>query len=325
MSLTRRHAIEIALAAAAAGLVAPPAWSSETPLSPEMTGTGTPDLGTPDLATPGLDALVNGASDAFDRLTVPVTLNGHGPYPFMVDTGANISCVARRVAQALALPVQPSRPVHTMVAVRSQPLALIDVLTVGRQTRRSMAALALQLEDPRLGGVLAVDWLQNQRLTLDFTRNSLELADSRHDFSRPGRVILQARRRLGQLTIVDAELGETRISALIDSGSEASLCNAPLRRLIERRRAAGERRQMVQMISVLGEPFAGELLYLPFLRLGGLELGNVPVVHADTHAFQIWGVADVPAVLLGMDLLRQFRAVSLDYGRSQVRFDLHPA
>jgi hypothetical protein len=26
--------------------------------------------------------------------------------------------------------------------------------------------------------------------------------------------------------------------------------------------------------------------------------------------------------LLGMDLLKQFRAVSLDFGRSQVRFDL---
>jgi predicted aspartyl protease len=266
---------------------------------------------------------VNGASDAFDHLTVPVTLNGHGPYPFMVDTGANISCVARRLADALAMPIQPSRPVHTMVGVRSQPLALIEALEVGRKTRRGMAALALQLDDPRLGGVLAVDWLQNQRLTLDFTRNCLELAESRHDFSLPGRVIVQARRRLGQLTIVDADLGATRISALIDSGSEASLCNAPLRRLIERRRGSRERREMVQMVSILGEPFAGELLYLPFLRLGGLELGNVPVVHADTHAFEIWGVAEVPAVLLGMDLLRQFRAVSLDYGRSMVRFDLH--
>jgi predicted aspartyl protease len=318
MSMTRRHAIEIALATAAAGLAAPRAWSSAAPAAPETAG-----LAPPALSAPSLDGLVDGASDAFDHLTVPVTVNGHGPYPFMVDTGANISCVARRLADALALPIQPSRPVHTMVGVRPQPLALIDTLTFGRQTRRSTTALALQLEDPRLGGVLAVDWLQNQRLTLDFARNRLELADSRHDLSLPGRVIVQARRRLGQLTIVDAELGETRISALIDSGSEASLCNAPLRRLIERRRVSRERREMVQMVSILGEPFAGELLYLPFLRLGGLELGNVPVVHADTHAFQIWGVAEVPAVLLGMDLLRQFRAVSLDYGRSMVRFDLH--
>lgn len=320
MSPSRRHAIELLLASAAS-LVATRARSTVTPLAP---GPLPPSPAPTDAGAPGTDGLVDGASDPFDRLTVPVTLNGHGPYPFMVDTGANISCVARRLADALALPVQPPRPVHTMVGVRPQPLALIDELTVGRQTRRGMAALALQLDDPRLGGVLGVDWLQNQRLTLDFVRNSLELADSRHDFSRPGRVIVQARRRQGQLTIVDAELGAQKISALIDSGSEASLCNDRLRRLMERR-ASRERREVVRMVSILGEPFAGELLYLPFLRLGGLELGNVPVVHADTHAFQIWGVAETPAVLLGMDLLRQFQAVSLDYGRSQVRFDLHPA
>jgi hypothetical protein len=76
---------------------------------------------------------------------------------------------------------------------------------------------------------------------------------------------------------------------------------------------------------VIGEPFSGELVYLPFLRLGGLQLGNVGVVHSDAHAFAIWGLADKPAILLGMDLLRQFRAVSLDFGRSQVRFDLSDA
>jgi len=321
MSTTRRHAIEILLASAASGLAAPCAWATQAPPAPNLPG----QAGTPAIEPPGADGVVDGVSDRFDHLTVPVTLNGHGPYPFMVDTGANISCIARRLAETLALPVQPPRPVHTVVGVRSQPLVLIDELAVGRQTRRGLAALAVSLGDPQIGGVLAVDWLQDQRLTLDFSRNSLELAKSRHDFERPGRVVVQARRRLGQLTIVDAQLGERRISALIDSGSEASLCNGPLQRLLERRHGVGERRQVVRMVSIFGEPFAGEVFYLPFLRLGGLELGNVPVIYADTHAFKIWGVAETPAVLLGMDLLRQFRAVSLDYGRSQVRFDLQPA
>ena len=132
---------------------------------------------------------------------------------------------------------------------------------------------------------------------------------------------MPARRRLGQLTIIDAELGGREISAMIDSGSEASLCNSALMKLLDRPNRRGKR-LIVPMVSILGEPFQGEMVYLPFLRLGGLQLGAVPVVFADTHVFEIWGLEDKPAVLLGMDLLRQFRAVSLDFGRSQVRFDL---
>lgn len=313
MKMTRRHAAEALLAAVAAG-VCPALARAAVPEAPPLPAAPAPE-----------DSRLDGGHDAFDHMTVPVMLNGQGPFPFMVDTGANISCVARRVAEALSLPTRPPRQVHTVVTARPQPLVLIAELQVGAQTRRDMSALSLVIDDPRLGGVLAVDWLQNQRLTLDFARNSLEFAPSRHEYGRPGRVVVSARRRHGQLTIVEALLGDRSIAALIDSGSEVSLCNASLRALLDRMGATQPRQEVVHMVSILGEAFAGEMIYLPFLRLGGLQLGNVPVVESDSHAFDVWGVADTPAVLLGMDLLRQFRAVSLDFGRSQVRFDLAEA
>ena len=54
---------------------------------------------------------------------------------------------------------------------------------------------------------------------------------------------------------------------------------------------------------------------------GGLHLGNVSVFYADMHVFDIWGLKDKPAIVLGMDLLTEFKSVALDFGRSQVRFD----
>jgi hypothetical protein len=187
-----------------------------------------------------------------------------------------------------------------------------------------MAALSIRLEQPDVQGVLAVDWLKGQRLVLDFANSSLQFAASRKESSGPGHVVVPARRRNGQLTMVDAELGEKRVNAMIDSGSDTSVCNTPLLRLLDRAQAIPVNRQLVEMVTVIGEPFSGELVYLPFLRLGGLQLGNVGVMHADTHVFDIWGLADKPTVLLGMDLLRVFQAVALDFGRSQVRFDLRP-
>ena len=316
MDRTRRQTGAILLGAAAAAFA--PARAHARADAPSLAPPANPPVSAGQDAPAG--PIATGA-DAFDHLTAPVMINGQGPYPFVVDTGANISCVARGLAQALKLPFQEPRPMHTIVGVRDQPLALVDELRVGDQTRRDMPMLAASLDNPKLAGVLGVDWLQDQRLTLDFARKSLEFAASHDDWRRSGQVIVPARRRLGQLTIIDATLGATRISAMIDSGSQASLCNTALLKLLDRS-ARPAKRQVISMVSILGEPFAGDLVFLPFLKLGGLQLGNVPVVYADTHVFEIWGLAQTPAVLLGMDLLRQFRAVSLDFGRSQVRFDL---
>ena len=62
----------------------------------------------------------------------------------------------------------------------------------------------------------------------------------------------------------------------------------------------------VPMETVVGERFMGEQVYLPFMRLGGLQLGNVPVVFSDMHVFDLWRLHDKPAVVIGMDLLTQF-------------------
>src|SRR6516225_4057019 len=154
MPMTRRTAAWSLMALAAAGACPDRGWAA---IPDAASRAPTPD-GQPE------PSQLDGGQDGFEHMTVPVTVNGQGPFPFMVDTGANISCVARRVAEALALPMEPPRQVHTVVGVRSQPMAQIGELRVGAQKRRDMAVLALPIDDPRLCGVLAVDWLQNQRL-----------------------------------------------------------------------------------------------------------------------------------------------------------------
>lgn len=326
MKTSRRHMLEGLVATGAAGLFAPSALALPIEFDPSALTPRPPPPARPLPSEPAgeedVAGHVDGGQDRFEHLTAPVTLNGSGPYSFIVDTGASISCVAHDLAESLGLPMQPARPVHTMVGVKPQPLAMVDELRIGARRQRRMSALALQLDQPGIQGVLAVDWLKGQRVTLDFTRSRLSFERSREERSTSDIVVVPARRRHGQLTIVDADLGDRRISAMIDSGSELSLCNSQLLALLDRKATRPPERRRIEMLTIIGEPFSGDLVMLPFLRLGGLQLGEVPVVHADTHVFRIWGLEDKPAVLLGMDLLRQFRAVSLDFGRSQVRFDL---
>jgi predicted aspartyl protease len=262
--------------------------------------------------------------DGFEHMLAPVTVNGQGPFQFLMDTGANTSCISRDLAKRLALKATEPARVHTVVGVRERPGVMIETLRVGERSRRAVRAASLPLE-PGIDGVLGVDWLKGQRLELGFKARSLAITRSKTDHSGEGVAVVPARRSQGQLTIVDADLGGRRISAMIDSGSQMTICNTALRALVadfNHRSQRDDAYNRVNLETLVGESFSGELIYLPFLRLGGLQMGNVPAVWADMHVFDLWGLKEIPALVLGMDLLAQFDTVSLDFGRSQVRFDL---
>ncbi len=305
MQLSRRQASASLIALAATG----------APLSQALAQT---------LATEEPPTEFGAGRDGYEHMLAPVSVNGQGPFQFLMDTGANTSCVSRDLAERLMLTGTAPARIHTVVSVRERPTVLIDRLQVGDRSRKAVRAAALPL-NKGLDGVLGVDWLEGQRLVLAFKAKSISIAHSVRDVAADGSVIVPARRRMGQLTIVDADLNGRPISAMVDSGSQMTIANSPLRALVaadNRRSGASDTYPQVGMETLAGEPFSGEMLYLPFLRLGGLQLGNVPVVHANMHVFDLWGLKDKPALVLGMDLLTQFDTVSLDFGRSQVRFDL---
>lgn len=309
----QRRALMLAALAAALG----PAAFAQTPEqtkepAPEQAPAGDDDA----------DIRLAAATDTHDHLTAPVMINGVGPYPFLIDTGANVSCVSSRLAADLGLAAGPPTAVHTAVGRKMRPSFVIDRLQVGARDRRGVKAPALPLWSGDHGGVLGVDWLKGQRLSLDFRTGTVEIGKSQADRSATGQVVVTARRRHGQLTIVDADLGSTRISAMIDSGSEVTICNDALRAIVDARTLGSERPQTIGLETLAGESFRAQMIYLPFLRLGGLQLGNVRAAHANMHVFKLWALADRPALILGMDLLRQFNCVTLDFGRSTVRFDI---
>ena len=58
------------------------------------------------------------------------------------------------------------------------------------------------------------------------------------------------------------------------------------------------------------------------IRFDQLIFGASDIVIADLQVFDIWGLSDRPALLIGMNFLRGFDRVSIDYGLKELRFDL---
>lgn len=305
------------------GLLAAAGLAAAAPFDLAQAQVVTSDTVPPD--TEGTDpSKVATSRDASLRMVAPVTINGQGPYLFLVDTGSNRSCISRKLAERLGLPPGPQVSVHTVVKSQLRPTVIIDRLQLGSRSQRRVKIPALDLVgSDDVDGILGVDWLKGQRLVLNFKGRELEIMDPVRESSRDGRIVVPARRRSGQLTLIDADVGGARISAMIDSGSELSLGNNALRRLVTSSGSVhADKFQRVYITTVVGETFPGDLLFVPFMRLGGLNIGNVPVVFAETHVFELWELQKTPAIILGMDLLTQFNAVALDFGRSTVRFDI---
>ena len=262
------------------------------------------------------------ARDPYRRMTAPVMLNRQGPYFFVVDTGANQSVVSREIATALSLKEGPILPLHGVAGVEDTPTAVVPEVRIGADTEKDVLMPVLPKAAIGADGILGIDRLRNQRLTLDFKRRRLEVQKSHFEDVPPFTSSVKARQRFGQLTIVDADLGGIRIAAFLDSGAERTIGNPALLDLAVLRNPTSKFFE-VPVISVTGKTIAGRVAMLPVLRLGNVRLVDIAITFADLHVFQIWGL-QAPAVLIGMDALSVFDSVTLDFGRAEVWFELAP-
>jgi len=286
---------------------------------------------TPD--APSDSAALGAGADQARRMTVPVRIDGQGPYPFVVDTGANRSVLAAELAAELGLPQVGKAEIHGIAGVEPAAVALVQRLSVGEVSLRRLKAPLLPRSRLGADGLLGVDALKDRRVRLDFRENRL-LIGSRKGFELElgtittrartdleSEIIVPARFRFGQLIIIDADVGGRPVTCFLDSGSQNTVGNLALKREMEGVAPRFmEQRQIVHLVSATGQTASGESAPLPGLRLGGLRIGNLSAVFADLHVFRIWDLLDAPAILLGVDVMRHFSSIDLDFGRKQVTF-----
>jgi hypothetical protein len=56
--------------------------------------------------------------------------------------------------------------------------------------------------------------------------------------------------------------------------------------------------------------------------MGDVRIHNVTAYVGDFHIFRLWDFVEEPALLIGMDVLSQTRAIAIDYDRATVHFRL---
>lgn len=127
----------------------------------------------------------------------------------------------------------------------------------------------------------------------------------------------------GRLRASNCRVNGVRAAALVDTGAEVSVSNPALYVALQRHTA---NRQVlhgeVGLYGVTGRKVIGLDINIDEIRLDRLELTYTELVVAGLEVFDLWGLSNEPALLIGMDCLRRFSRVSIDYGRWELRFDV---
>ncbi|MDP2259570.1 MAG: retroviral-like aspartic protease family protein [Caulobacter sp.] len=264
---------------------------------------------------------IDAGRDRHDRLTIPVMIGERGPFDFVVDTGADRSALAADVAEALGLP--PGRPVmvHGITGAEIAATVFAPALTLGKVRLKGQELPVLGRDRLGVDGLLGVDVLRRRRLVMNFRERRLEIRSSGSPRTMVDKAsLVPAHARYGRLTVIDARADGARATAFVDSGGGLTIVNQALAENVRARGGWRDPAPMVALTGVTEHVAYGEVRVLEALTLGGLRFTSVPVVVCDLHLFSQWDLDQKPAVLLGVNVLRLFSSVELDYSRGHMLF-----
>lgn len=255
-----------------------------------------------------------------DRMTVPVKLSGTGPFQFLVDTGADRTAISWEIASKLGLTRGDRADVHTIAGISSVSTATVPNLQLTRNAQKIVDAPVLDSATMGADGILGVDSLRSQRVEFDFPAQTLSIVPSAapdfHD--EPGTIVVQAQRRNGRLVVTDAVANGRSVTVVIDTGAQLSIGNEALREQLIGHNLV-DPSQKVQLESVTGDLLNGDYMFVRQLEIGGLTLKNLAIVFADAHTFKELKLDRKPALLLGMNAIRAFKKVSIDFATRKFR------
>lgn len=269
------------------------------------------------------------------RMTVPVTIREaadgaaiapDASYRFVVDTGSERTVLSQELAAILRLAGGRPVKVTAMAGTVSTPTVVVPALVVGTPNvgahftgTRIEAPLLLQRH---LGaaGLVGIDTLQGKAVGIDFARKIMTVTTStrrtRREVFGPDDIVVRAKSLSGQLVVTDAQYGGRRIRVVLDTGSVISMGNIALQRLVAKTTGP---LSSIKLLSVTGAMLDADYAIVTGVRIGAIGLANLPIAFSDAAPFARLGLRDRPALLLGMDALRLFGHVRIDFANREIR------
>lgn len=258
-------------------------------------------------------------NDPVLRFTIPVQIGGQ-TWHFLVDTGAEKSGVSLELVHSLGLPTGEPSEVTGFAGSEMVPTVPLTVSGLASGPARSVDALAFSRDSIGADGFLGLDSLRDGIVLIDFGRNAIFVRHRSHLwFGEDFDAVTSMKVRDHRMVFSTAAANGVPLQAILDTGSSLSVGNDSLKAELLRRGKYGTPIP-IQILSVTGKQIAAEYVILRNVMIGQILVRNLPVAFAGPEPFEELGLGQQPAVLLGMDVLRQFDKVEIDFQKNRVRF-----
>jgi len=254
--------------------------------------------------------------DHIGRVVAPVMVNGQGPFRFVIDTGASRSSVGPSLVQALGLKMSNAPSLELEGITGSAPVSAVTIDRLRAGTLDIQHTPMPVLWAPVMAGadgILGVAGLTDQTLLVDFQHNRVVLGDEldpsvRFHYSRVHTQVVDG----GLMTAV-AYVGDVRVLAIIDTGSERTLGNPALQKALRVRNDPGYLEPVTSVYGATQQVESGRVVESPIIAIGPLRVAGVALVYGDFHIFKLWKLEQTPAIILGMDVLGTVNALGFDF------------
>ena len=254
---------------------------------------------------------------ASGHATVPVE-GSFGVRQFVFDTGAEGSAVYADFADKAGLKASGSEKLQGQTGASDVPLVQLGKLTLDGASKAQIEAVKL---DPRadgvpLAGIVGLDLFGDRTVDFDLPNKRLALlAAGDRPIAGDGIV---ATPTIGNLLTIPVQIGTVTATAVIDTGARKTRINWKLGQLLGIDPAAIAKGDTIQ--GATNKAVETGSTSVAKVELGGHVLAEAPVLVADLPVFEAFGVANKPAIILGLDWLKETRMV-IDFPARRVWFE----
>ena len=274
-------------------------------------------------------------TDTDRHLTIAVLINGHGPFDFVVDTGAERSVISESVAAILNLPSDVGVTIQGIAKAIRVNSVRADTVSFGPFVRNDVLLPILPQSTLAADGYLGLDVINGTRVTFDFKHGQLRIEQPKTLLApetkalgteSPGTSSLEtrvrARGKAGRLEIMDCMVDSVAAVAFVDTGAEVSVGNRLLLEALQQRRRRDPVFAEATLTGVTGGELEADVVRTTRIKVQDLNFTSGTLDIADVPDFDAWNVKFRPGLLIGMDYLRQFAEVTVDYRAKEIRFEL---
>ena len=251
------------------------------------------------------------AGDGHD--TVPVFVNGHGPYPFVLDSGADSSAVYQWFARKEHFKVSRHESLSGQTGASDVPMYKVGDLALDGRHLRHVTAFGFpdRHDAGREAGVIGNDLMDGALVVFDFPCRSVSIQAKPSDLQpvTGAAPAIQAGIDKGTslLTLAVTINGFTGIAAL-DTGSRVTRLTPAFARMAGINASSAKFHDASPIYGANSRKMIPRRGPIGTVRLGGFEIRNAEAEVIDLPMLE-HDFGGKPAMLLGADLLARYRLI----------------